>query len=417
MTELRVHACLAGRTVQAGVAYFTLGRGRVSTTFVYDTAYLADPEGYDLEPVLVRQAGQQYIDGVPGSFSDCAPDRWGRNLIDKRRRGLQRQAKQRLPTASDVDYLTGVSDVTRQGNLRFSNGDGPFLSPDDDVPKLVSLPRLLASSDMVTNAAGPDDLAAVKALLDAGSGSLGGARPKASVYGDDGGLLIAKFPHPDDQWDVMAWEKTMLDLAGEAGLLVPNSRLTKVGARNVLLLERFDRQPGGGRIGYISAMTMLGAHDGDERDYDDIAQLLPESGSAVKADLAELFARVVFNVAVHNTDDHLRNHGFVRQRGGWSLSPLFDVNPNPDLGRRRVTSVLGAADAADEAETLFDFAAVCRLSPDQASEVIARVAAAVGWWRTAATRNGIAPSELSLFGDAIETQLAALTDVLKGCCP
>lgn len=414
MTELRVHVDLAGRTVQAGVAYITAGRGKVSTTFVYAPAYLADTDGYDLEPALVRQAGQQYVDGLPGSFSDCAPDRWGRNLIDKRRRALQREAKQRLPAATDVDYLIGVSDMTRQGNLRFTVGDGPFLDPGPGVPKLVSLPRLLASSDKVTDGASLDDLAAVKALLDAGSGSLGGARPKASVRGDDGALLIAKFPHRDDEWDVMAWEKTMLDLARDAGLRVPRGRLTKVGSRNVLLLERFDRQPGGGRLGYISAMTMLGAHDGDERDYDDIAQLLPESGAAVKEDLAELFARVVFNVAVHNTDDHLRNHGFIHQRGGWSFSPLFDVNPNPDLSRRRVTGVLGADDADDEVEALFDFAAACRLSPGQAREIIGRIVGAIGEWRTAAAVNGVAPGELTLFADAIGTQLAALRTLATG---
>ncbi len=414
MSELRVHVDIAGRTVHAGVAYFTLGRRKVSTTFVYDATYLADPNGYDLEPGLVRQAGQQYVDGLPGAFSDCAPDRWGRNLIDKRRRSLQRQGGQRPPETTDVDYLTGVSDVTRQGNLRFTAGHGPFLDPAVGVPQLVSLPRLLASADKVTDSASLDDLAAVKALLDAGSGSLGGARPKASVRGDQDALLIAKFPHRDDEWDVMAWEKTMLDLAHEAGLRVPRSRLTKVGARNVLLLERFDRQPGGVRLGYISAMTLLGARDGDERDYADIAEALPETGAAVKDDLRELFARVVFNVAVHNTDDHLRNHGFIRRRGGWVLSPVFDVNPNPDLGRSRVTSLLGAADAEAEVEALVDFASMCRLSTAQAAVVVRRVIAAVAQWQSAAAANGVPSSELPMFADAIQTQLAALADVAAG---
>ncbi len=372
---------------------------------MYDAAYLANPDGYDLEPLLPRNAGQQYVEDLPGSFSDCAPDRWGRNLIDKRRRALQRQSSQRLPATTDVDYLIGVSDVTRQGALRFTMDDGPFLDPNDGVPKLVALPQLLASADTVSGSS-LDDLAAVKALLDAGSGSLGGARPKASVRDDNGTLLIAKFPHRGDEWDVLAWEKTMLDLAADAGLRVPPSRLTKVGARNVLLVERFDRTSGGRRVGYISAMTMLGARDGDERDYDDIAQLLPESGAAVKEDLVELFGRVVFNVSVRNTDDHLRNHGFLRRGGGWSLSPLFDVNPDPDLGRRRVTSVLGAVDADDEVEALPHFAAQCRLDREQAARIIGRVVGAVGRWRLAAARNGVVPSELDLFGNVIETQLA-----------
>ena len=408
-----MHVDIAGRTIPAGVAFLTVRRGRVTTTFVYDATYLADAAGYDLEPSLTRQAGQHYIDGLPGSFSDCAPDRWGRNLLDRRRRGLQQHTSQRLAAATDVDYLLGVSDLTRQGNLRFSIGTNPFLDPEGGVPPLISLPRLLASADAVSEGATTDDLAAVKTLLDAGSASLGGARPKASVRDENGHLLMAKFPHGDDRWDVMAWEKTMLDLAHDAGLRTPEHRLTRVGSRAVLLLERFDRSPGGERRGYISAMTLLGAHDGDERDYADIAQHLPESGEAVQRDLAELFARAVFNVSVHNTDDHLRNHGFLRRRGGWSLSPLFDVNPDPDLNRRRVTSVLGAADAADEVAALPDFALDCRLTPSQAREVIERVVTAVSRWRVAAARNGIPPSELELFHEALETQLAALKHLTR----
>ncbi len=286
----------------------------------------------------------------------------GRKLIDKRRRALQRQTDQRLPSATDLDYLLGVSDLTRQGNLRFAQDEGPFLAPGTDVPKLVSLPRLLGAADAVGDRNAGDDLAAVKALLDAGSGSLGGARPKASVRGDNGQLLIAKFPHAADDWDVMAWEQTMLDLAGAAGLRVPTSRLTVVGSRTVLLVERFDRDAGDRRRGYISAMTLLGARDGDDRDYDDIAQHLIESGSAVNRDLAELFARVVFSVAVHNTDDHLRNHGLLRAPGGWTLSPVFDINPHPDLHRPRATSVLGVVSAAEEVEAIMDSLpyAVCR---------------------------------------------------------
>jgi len=409
LTELGVHVDIAGRTRPAGLAYVTVGRSRVSTTFSYDAAYLADQAGYDLEPGLPRHAGQQYTDGLPGCFTDCAPDRWGRNLIDKRHRAIQRSAAQRLPALTDIDYLIGVSDVTRQGNLRFTQADSPFLDPDDGVPPLVALPRLLASADTVSDLGDVDDLVAVKALLDAGSGSLGGARPKASVRDENGRLLIAKFPHRDDEWDVMAWEKTLLDLARSAGMRVPPNRLTKVGRRNVLLVDRFDRGPDGERLGYISAMTMIGARDGDERDYDDIVQFLPESGGAVKADLIELFTRVVFSVAVRNTDDHLRNHGFIRERKGWVLSPLFDVNPHPDLSRRRVTSVLGASGADEEVEVLLDFAAQCRLGRTQALEIIGRVAASVGRWRTAAASNGIALSALTLFATSFDTQLAALT--------
>ncbi|WP_460831011.1 type II toxin-antitoxin system HipA family toxin [Nocardioides hungaricus] len=407
-----MHVDIGGRAVYAGTAYFTEGRQRVTTSFVYDTAYLARSDGYDLEPSLVRRAGQQYVDGLPGSFSDCAPDRWGRSLIDKRRRAQQRQSDRRLRTATEVDYLVGVSDLTRQGNLRFAvTHDGPFLDPGDAVPKLVSLPKLLASADKAADAS-IDDLAAVKTLLDAGSGSLGGARPKASVRGDNDALLIAKFPHRNDDWDVMAWEKTALDLAEASGISTPARRLTKVGHRTVLLLDRFDRSAGT-RIGYVSAMTMLGARDGDERDYLDIVEAIPDHGARVKYDLEQLFRRVVFGVAVHNTDDHLRNHGFLRAPGGWILSPIFDVNPQPDLGKARVTAIFGTVYPEDEPGALEDLAIECRLHGESMRAIVDEVCAAVGTWREAAGRNGIGSAEQDMFAEMFGTQLSALDPLRK----
>lgn len=405
--ELAVHVDIDAVPVRAGVAYFTHGRQRVTTSFVYEPSYLADPRSVDLEPGLPRQSGQQYTEGLPGCFQDSAPDRWGRNLIDKQRRARQRDVNRRLPAATAVDYLIGVSDLTRQGDLRYTATDaGPFLAPAHTVPKLVSLPRLLAAADEVTSETG--NLAAVKELLAAGSGSLGGARPKASVRGDDGRLLIAKFPHREDAWNVMAWEKTALDLAEAAGIRVPRCRLTGVGHRAVLMLDRFDRGPGDRRVGYVSAMTMLAARDGDERDYLEIAETLPEHGAGVQADLAELFRRVVFSVAVHNTDDHLRNHGFLRAPGGWRLSPMFDVNPDPDPGKSRATSIAGAVTAEDEPEALLHLAGECRLGESEALAVISQVHDVVQHWRGAAGRNGIEIGEQAKFVEVLDGQLATL---------
>lgn len=311
----------------------------------------------------------------------------------------------------------GVSDYTRQGNLRFkATAGGSFLDPEQAVPKLIALPRLLASADRVT-AAGDDDYSEVKTLLDAGSGSLGGARPKASVEGDDGNLLIAKFPHRDDAWDVMAWEKTALDLADAAGIATPRRRLSKVGNRSVLLLERFDRRvvpgaPRPERIGYVSAMTLLEAKDGDERDYLDIVESVEDHGSRVRLDLTELFRRVVFNVAIHNTDDHLRNHGFLRSRGGWALSPVFDVNPNPDLGEQRVTAIVGAGGVDEEAPALLALADECRLDDEHALAVVEEVCSAVAGWRTVSARNGIPDSEQRLFSEALDDRLDVLRDLV-----
>lgn len=409
ITELQVHVDLAGSTARAGTAYLTHGRRGVTTSFVYDAAYLADPRGVDLEPALPRRSGQQYVDGLPGSFGDSAPDRWGRMLLDKRQRAAQRVADRRLPSLTDADYLVGVSDLTRQGDLRFTVDGGAFLDPGHDVPKLVALPHLLAAAD---HADAGDDLGAVKDLLDAGSGSLGGARPKASVRGGDDRLLIAKFPHRSDDWDVMAWEATVLDLAEAAGVRTPSRQLLRVGGRSVLLLERFDREPGGRRIGYLSAMSLLGARDGDERDYLDIAEVLPEHGAQVNADLAGLYRRVVLSVAVHSTDDHLRNHGLLRARGGWRLSPVFDVNPEPDPGRGRVTSIAGAVAPDDEPEGLLALAAECRLAAGDARTVVREVCEAVGRWRGAAARHGIGAGEQQRFAGVLDERVQALVRLI-----
>lgn len=158
-------------------------------------------------------------------------------------------------------------------------------------------------------------------------------------------------------------------------------------------------------------MTLLGARDGDERDYADIAEAVPDHGARVNADLVELFRRVVFSVAIHNTDDHLRNHGFLRARGGWVLSPAFDLNPEPDLGKRRMTSVVGAVEVDDETGALLDLADGCRISETEARQVVADVYASVEQWREVAGRNGIGEKQQDTFGDVFGHQLERLARV------
>ncbi|MFG1911778.1 type II toxin-antitoxin system HipA family toxin [Kribbella sp. NPDC048928] len=301
---------------------------------------------------------------------------------------------------SDVDYLLGVSDLTRQGALRFrSSPDGPYLDPDLTVPKLVELPRLLQAADAA--ARDPDDLSAVKDLLDAGSGSLGGARPKASVR-DQERLYIAKFPHPGDEWDVISWEKTTLDLAERSGIEVPSRRLTSIAGRSVLVLERFDREAQN-RVGYMSAMTMVQGTDGTPGDYLEVAETLTEYGSQVGEDLRQLWRRIAFSVAVHNTDDHLRNHGFLRDgRAGWRLSPAFDLNPNPDVGAQRVTGIGGAYRREDELTGLMSYADSFRLTPNEACRVLRDVLDGTAAWREVAMSNGVPGREVPRFEDALE---------------
>ena len=289
-----------GADVEAGTL-FSHRRGRTeSATFVYAPAYVTRPGAYELDPSLpLGTAPSQTPVGqtIFGALSDCAPDRWGRTLINRAEARAAREAGRTLRALGDVDYLLGVRDDLRQGALRFRIGGGPFLAPDDvGVPALTDLPELLDLAD----AAERDDvsLLELRRLVRVGS-SLGGARPKAHVRHPDGRVAIAKFPSAaQDTWNVMAWEKVALDVAQRAGITVPASRLLTLAGRHVLVVDRFDRTPAGARVGYVSAMTMLRASDGDQRSYLEIAEAIEERSARAGQDLAQLWRRLLFNVLI-----------------------------------------------------------------------------------------------------------------------
>lgn len=403
--ELAVALDLDGQTVEVGVAQIHRRRRTTTTDFTYSPDYLANPAAYAIDPALPMDTGRGVVEGLPGVFSDCAPDRWGQRLIEKR---IRAEAGPGTPRSiSELDHLLGVSDMTRQGALRFRlRGETEFADPSTDVPKLVRLPELLRASDRLArdDRSDPADLSVIKILLGAGTGTLGGARPKASVVGDDGTLHIAKFPHPHDTWDVMAWEKTALDLAELAGIDTPPRELTRVGDRAVLLLQRFDRHAGR-RVGYISAMTLVGGRDGKSdgtRDYLDLAAEIADVSVATDDDLAALWRRVAFSVAIHNTDDHFRNHGLLRSHGGWRLSPVFDVNPNPDTAEERATAIAGATTRRDELDGLVVSAPSFGLADTAARTVLAEIYAATSGWRDVAAANGVRRSECTRFEDAFD---------------
>lgn len=269
----------------------------------------------------------------------------------------------------------------------------------------MNLPALLRASDASVRG-DADSFTAVKLLLDAGTGSLGGARPKASVVDADGELLIAKFAHADDEWDVMAWEATALQLAARAGVTVARHQLVPIDGRHVHLLTRFDRN-NQRRIGYISAMTALEHHDGEPADDVDIADRLAELSVSTSQDAHELFRRAALNVAVNNTDDHLRNHGFLRNGPGWELSPAFAINPNPARSSRQ-TSIAGAVHVEDAPAGLIELGRACRLSPGAVREMLNSIADALEAWREIAGANGIPRQETELFAETFASGINAL---------
>ncbi len=385
MTTIQVHVDTPTGTASVGTARITRTRGIETTEFTYDDGFLAGP-GWAVSPDLPIHAGGGIVEGLPGALDDSAPDTWGRNLITRRLASTARDAGHVAPTPTEVEYLLGVNDLTRQGALRFCIGEGgAFLAESGDVPRLLELGRLLEAARQVAD--GEDTADAVATLLAAGSGSLGGARPKASVV-DGGTLHIAKFPHRDDRWDVMRWEATALDLAAACGLRTPTHRLIHVGTDPVLLVERFDRA-GEHRIPYLSARSLIGARHGGTHDYLEIVDGITEHGSAVRADLVELWRRIAFSVAINSTDDHLRNHAVLHGHGGWTLSPIFDVNPDPNPGAERVTSIAGATGAEECLQALFEASSSFGLEPAAAEQLWRDILETTAQWRPVASRHGI----------------------------
>ena len=328
----------AGCPILMGTLYVNIIKGGESYSFEYDKDWLKKTSlKLTLDPELMPYSGRQYPSGknIFGLFADASPDRWGRVLMNKRERILAEKDGRKPSKLYDSDYLLGVYDETRMGGIRFKiNPDGPFLSDDKETaaPPWATLRTLEeASRNFESDESGLTEKW-LNQLIKPGS-SLGGARPKATVVDTKDQLWIAKFPSRNDENDTGAWEMVVHDLAGLCGLNVPEAKLEKFSnLGSTYLIKRFDRVLNK-RVHFASAMTLLGKTDGasaaDGTSYLDMAAFIKSYGAQPKQDLLELWKRIVFNMAVTNTDDHLRNHAFILTEQGWILSPLYDVNPVP----------------------------------------------------------------------------------------
>ena len=314
-----------------GTCYIDRIRGEEIISFQYNREWLLNNH-IVIDPNLSEITGRQYPpqNHTFGFLEDISPDRWGRRLIDRKESRDAVNENRKAHTLLASDYLLGVSDICRTGGIRLCNEDGIFINSDDAnyIPPITELRRLENAVQCVEKNQGNID-PYLKDLLAPGS-SLGGARPKANVIDVDGSIWIAKFPSKNDDYNVGAWEMVAHDMAKMCGISVPTAKVLNLsGVGSTFLVKRFDRN-NGQRLHYASAMTMLGEHDNSDNKtgYLDIVSVLGKIGADFNTDTRYLFERLVFNICVGNTDDHLRNHGFILTDKGWRLSAAFDINPS-----------------------------------------------------------------------------------------
>jgi serine/threonine-protein kinase HipA len=368
-------------------------------------------QGFQLDPSLPNLGGKHLAPGgsLFGVFQDASPDRWGRRLMDRRFARLQGKDQPTKRKLKVSEYLLGVHDLFRLGALRLRrSGESEFAesgSP-SSAPPFVRLRELEAACRQLEEDAGDfgAQMDAHLLLLLAPGASLGGARPKCAVEDPSGRLYMAKFPSVNDDFDVGAWEWVVHQLARRCGIQVSNGQLQQFASKHhTFLSERFDRTPTQDRIHFASAMTMTGHHDGDDAStgasYLEIAEAIMRFGSSTDADLRQLWTRIVFNMLVSNTDDHLRNHGFLLDpRKGWRLSPAFDMNPSPHSRELRLN--VTEDDNACDLELALGAADWFRVSAKDARVIVDNCKAAVQGWRALAKEAGLPASEVERMSGA-----------------
>lgn len=390
-----------------GTIYVSQTRGKELYAFEYDQNWL-EHGSVVLDPDLYLYKGRQYIadnKNIWGMFADSCPDRWGRQLMKRREELRAKKENEKPRKLLESDYLLGVFDEARMGALRFKTDlSGGFLSNDKEfaTPPWTSLRELEQASAVLEEDDNKLCEKWLKQLMAPGS-SLGGARPKATVMAPDGSLWIAKFPSKHDDFDTGAWEMTVHELAVMCGMNVPEAKSQKFSKLGTtFLVKRFDRN-GNKRIHFSSAMTMLGKTDGanatDGSSYLELVSFLKANGANPMEDIEELWKRLVFSMAVSNTDDHFRNHGFILSNHGWRLSPLYDVNP--DLYGEYLSLNVNETESSIDIKLAIDSAKYYGLEKDKAANIAKGIETVVrDNWRELAKKNGISRSEIERMAPA-----------------
>lgn len=380
-----------------------LGSGKRSA-FSYDEAWLRDPRFFTVSPDLLPVPGIQHPQQVFFlALEDTAPDSWGERVI-RRAHARLRHEERDTPALEPVDYLMWVDDEARVGALRlFDPQAGTYLHAGGThrhVPPLVELDKVLHAVRALEE--GTESAQDLRYLLGQGT-SLGGARPKSTIRDTDGQLAVGKFPSQADRRDVIRGEVLAMQLAVRAGIRVAPARVELIGGTPVAVIRRFDRTGSGGRIPYVSAATMLQSDGRDSTHaYTELVDVLSQTGADPTADAHELWRRLVFNFLICNTDDHLRNTGFLydARARGWRLSPAYDLNPMPGDRRESKTWLTEDAGVIEREEMLMAAAPYFRLDMAQARVIRDEVARVVSGWRKLGRALGMRNTDLRDFEPA-----------------
>ena len=393
-------------TTRLGTLRASIIRNRESFSFSYENDWLKSGIAQQIDPELQLYAGEQYTnnDSTFRVFLDSCPDRWGRVLMQRREAVLARDEKRRPRSLREIDYLLGVHDMYRMGALRFKkDSEGDFLDNNNELaaPPIASLKELEYAAQQIEqniDLDNPEYRKWLNMLMSPGS-SLGGARPKSCVVDENNELWLAKFPSGNDDYDVGAWEYVTYRLALDAGINMSQCQIHKFNSdHHTFLTKRFDRTATG-CLHFSSAMTQLEYFDGEEgASYLELAEFLTVNGSNTQEDLAQLWRRIVFNIAVSNCDDHLRNHGFIYKDQGWVLSPAYDINP--------VNTATGLHLNISEYDNSLDFDLAMevigyfQLAEDKALQIKEEIIDSVKKWSQVASSIGISRQEQQLMTPA-----------------
>lgn len=397
---------------EVGVLSYEIRGARRSTSFCYSQDWLQNPKHFPLSPDLPLVPGHQFHPNKDHNqsafftcFADAEPDGWGQMVI---KRDYARQRKKldsslaAVGLLDDFDYLLWINDYSRLGAIRFRNGRGVFLRPDDgegQTPLLIDLPNLLSASKAVEeNKETARDLEYLR-----GNGtSLGGLRPKCSIIDEDGSLAIGKFPSISDTRSIVHGEVLALTLAKSAGINAASARVIETKSVPVALISRFDRC-NGQRLMYLSARSLIQAMPNQQYTYVDIANAIRENGSQVSNDLEELWRRMIFNILINNVDDHLNNHGFLHQANNqWRLAPAFDLNPFPDKQRLLKTWISEESGDNSSIADAVASAPLFELSKKTSGKILQEVRGAILGWKKIANQIGMSPQDIKNYEPAFE---------------